>query len=127
MSGTNRPLVFIASPLAGDIETNIAYAQAAMLDSLERGEAPYVPHLLYPQVLEDTGDSRKMGMMAGKSVLRRCDLIAVYVDLGESAGMRSEITLATSLSIEIERRWIGFVDVDDDSDNPTRDTNVAEL
>jgi len=39
--------VFIASPLRGNIERNQDYATWCMRDSLKRGEAPFVPHLLF--------------------------------------------------------------------------------
>jgi hypothetical protein len=46
-------LVIIESPYAGDPDGNLAYARAALADSLARGEAPFASHLLYPQVLDD--------------------------------------------------------------------------
>lgn len=44
--------VFVASPYAGDVARNERYARACMVDSLARGEAPFVPHLLYTQLLD---------------------------------------------------------------------------
>lgn len=81
--------VIIESPYAGDVERNLRYARAAMLDCLGRGEAPYASHLLYPQVLDDTlsGD-RAAGIRAGLEWGGVADLIAVYTDLGISEGMR---------------------------------------
>ena len=38
--------VIVESPYAGDIETNVAYARAALRDCLSRGEAPIASHLL---------------------------------------------------------------------------------
>ena len=47
--------VILESPYAGDVETNLRNARAAMRDCLLRGEAPYASHLLYtqPGVLDD--------------------------------------------------------------------------
>jgi hypothetical protein len=42
-------LVIIESPYAGDVEPNVAYAKAAVLDCLSRGEAPYASHLFFTQ------------------------------------------------------------------------------
>ncbi|WP_456298617.1 DUF7768 domain-containing protein [Brevibacterium antiquum] len=39
----------LESPFAGDTPTNLAYARAAMHDSLMRGEAPFASHMLYTQ------------------------------------------------------------------------------
>lgn len=131
---SDRPVVFICSPFAGDIEANVAYAREAMLDSLARGEAPYAPHLLYPQVLDDNDTvGRRAGMNAGKTILARCDVLAVYLDRGESSGMRSEISFAVERGIAIDRRWIGQEieagqpsEVDDPDATP-RDGHVVDL
>lgn len=125
-------VVFIASPFAGDHATNVEYARAATLDSLRRGEAPYTPHLLYPQLFPIEGDDnspedRRLGMRAGKAVLARCDVLAVYEDLGVSTGMRSEITFASENGIRIERRRIGDVQIAVSDPEPTRASNVAKL
>lgn len=40
----SKPLVVIESPLKGSFRRNVAYAKAAMRDSLARGEAPYASH-----------------------------------------------------------------------------------
>jgi hypothetical protein len=70
LSATDTPLrrVILESPYAGDIERNVAYARAAMRDSLLRGEAPIASHLLYtqPGVLDDqVSDERRLGIEAG--------------------------------------------------------------
>src|SRR5690606_21487830 len=38
--------VIVESPYAGDVETHVAYARAALRDCLSRGEAPIASHLL---------------------------------------------------------------------------------
>jgi hypothetical protein len=84
------PLVIIESPFAGDIETHVAYARAAMRDSLNRGEAPIASHLLYtqPGVLRDeVPEERQWGIDAGLAWRRVADLTAFYVDHGWSRGM----------------------------------------
>lgn len=40
--------VIVESPYAGDVIRNVEYARAAMRDCLQRGEAPFASHLLYP-------------------------------------------------------------------------------
>lgn len=100
--------VFICSPLAGNIPLHTAYARECLRDSLFRGEYPFVPHLLYPQVLDDQDPSqRKLALIAGAHWLAKSQKLLVYEDLGISQGMRGEIQVANDLSIPIERRRIG--------------------
>jgi len=47
-------LVYICSPYAGDIETNIRFAKDACLYVAEHGCAPVAVHLIYPQILDDS-------------------------------------------------------------------------
>jgi hypothetical protein len=82
--------VIIESPYAGEIEANVAYARAAMRDSLNRGEAPIASHLLYtqPGILRDENtEERQWGIDAGLAWREAADLIAFYVDRGWSTGM----------------------------------------
>ena len=80
-----------------------------MLDCFDRGEAPYVSHLLYPRVLDDRIPlDRAAGMKAGELWQGICaragGRMVVYVDHGISAGMMSDIANARKLGMEIERR-----------------------
>ena len=100
--------VVIESPLAGNVERNLDYAKACLLDSLHRGEAPFASHLLYPQVLDDvTPEDRKLGMMAGFTWGEKAELVAVYEDLGISEGMEAGIAHAEGHGIPVERRKLG--------------------
>lgn len=100
-------LVVIESPYAGDVERNVAYARAAMKDSLARGEAPLASHLLYPGVLDDgIGNERALGIAAGLRLGSRCDSVAFYVDLGWSGGMRSALDHWHALGMAMEERTL---------------------
>jgi len=46
-----RPLVFICSPFAGDVERNLQNARLYCKYAVEQGAIPLAPHLLYPQFL----------------------------------------------------------------------------
>ena len=86
---------YIVSPFRGatpdDRRRNVAYAEACMLDSLARGEAPFAPHLLYPRVLADSMPlDRAAGREAGLAWLAVADVVAVYIDLGITEGMEAE-------------------------------------
>jgi len=104
---TVRPwrLVIIESPYAGNRELNIAYARAAMLDCLKRGEAPMVPHLLYTQVLDDNVIAeRALGIEAGTSWYYAAQACIVYEDFGISKGMSLGIIAAKKHVVPIEYR-----------------------
>lgn len=88
--GGGMTLAIIESPYAGDIEANVAYARAAMRDSLDRGEYPIASHLLYtqPGILRDeVPEERQLGIDAGLAWRKVADKAVFYVDRGWSAGM----------------------------------------
>lgn len=102
-----RPMrrIILESPYAGDIEANVRYAQKALKDSLDRGEAPLASHLLYPQVLDDTKpEERKLGIAVGFEWMGLADAMAVYTDHGISRGMKAAIDYAHVISLPVEYR-----------------------
>lgn len=73
-------LIYVASPYAGDIETNTQFAKKACRFVMNEGYAFFAPHLLYPQVLdEDNPDERQLGLNMGKEILGWCDELWVNV------------------------------------------------
>jgi len=105
--GEHRRRVIIESPYSGDVASNTAYARKAMADSLARGEAPLLSHLLYTQVLDDLDpDDRAAGMEAGWSWTPLAQAVAVYSDLGMTKGMQRGIDRAKAAGVRIERRWL---------------------
>ena len=101
-------LVIIESPYAGEIEANVAYARAAMRDSLERGEAPIASHLLYtqPGILRDeVPDERQWGIAAGLAWRKVAENAVFYTDRGLSRGMMEaqEIYRREGIPCEIRR------------------------
>lgn len=105
--------VIVESPYAGPDEQTIArnesYARAALSDCLARGESPFASHLLYtqPGVLDD-GDpyERERGILAGFAWGETAEAIAVYIDLGNTPGMKQGIIHYQRLGIPIEYRSI---------------------
>jgi hypothetical protein len=93
-----RLLVIIESPYAGEVDRNIRYAQAALRDSLGRGEAPLASHLLYTQVLD--------GIDAASEFYDVVDRVAVYEDLGISPGMKLGIERASEAGKPVTFRRI---------------------
>ncbi len=75
--------VFVCSPLSADdaegVARNQELAREHMLEVLRAGGAPMVPHLLYPQVLDDrVPEDRRLGLDAGLAWLLVCDEVWVW-------------------------------------------------
>jgi hypothetical protein len=104
--------VYIASPFRGssaeETRQNIVYARLCMLDSLERGEAPYLSHLLYTQAWSE--QRRSEGLAAGDAWREVADLVALYTDLGESGGMQRAVMSAVRQGIPTATRSVHWRD-----------------
>ena len=89
-----RPLVFLCSPLAGDIDGNTQNARQYAKFMVEQGAIPLAPHLLFPQFL-DEGDKaqRELGIFFGLVLLGKCEEIWVFGGFA-SKGMQMEIAKA---------------------------------
>jgi hypothetical protein len=100
--------IFIASPFAGNLwqrHLNRQYARKCLADALKRGEAPFAPHLLYPQCLDDNASQeRALGMAAGNEWLFVAEACVVYVDRGITAGMMADIDAAESAGLQVGYR-----------------------
>ncbi len=84
---------------------NDAYLKLCLLDSLNRGEAPFASHAFYPQVLDDDDRSqRELGIAAGLIWAEMADLTALYIDLGISEGMERGIAHANERHRNIVKR-----------------------
>ena len=69
---------------------------------MDKGYAPFAPHLLYPRFLDDNEpDERALGMAAGKAWLAVCDELWQW-GATISAGMAEEIALAHELGIPVK-------------------------
>ena len=90
---------------ADAVAENIAYAYAAMRDSLYRAEAPFASHLLYTQMLNDwDAVERDMGITAGLAIGEFATRTVVYEDLGISRGMQMGVGHALELGRPVEYR-----------------------
>ena len=100
---TEGKLVYIASPYAGDVEGNVAFAKAACRYAAAQGYTPVAVHLMYPQFLDDrVPKERETGLKMGRRVLAACEEIWLC---GErmSAGMKAEEAEAKRLGIPIRK------------------------
>lgn len=106
--------IIIESPFKGDklftIEANLRYAQRAMLHALSIGEAPFLSHLLYPQVVPETVFGRGLGIAAGLTISKHFRTVVFYMDHGLSGGMRNACDRYFAEGKEIVFRVIGSVD-----------------
>lgn len=86
-----RPLVYICSPLAGNIDGNMEKARHYCKFAVRSGAIPLAPHLLFPQFMDDTdSDERALAMFMNMVLLGKCDQLWVF---GKtiSEGMAAEI------------------------------------
>ena len=94
-------LVYICSPYAGDVESNVRFAKAACRYAMKQGCAPVAVHLLYPQILNDiVASERKAGIRMGLRVLASCEELWACGDI-ISHGMSCEIAKAGQLGIPV--------------------------
>jgi hypothetical protein len=96
-------IIYVASPYAGDIEKNTAFAKRACRHVMNEGHAFFAPHLLYPALLcDDVSAERQLGLNMGIAMLSRCDELWCYGD-HISQGMCLEIEEAVRLGIPVHR------------------------
>ena len=89
-----RPLVYICSPYAGQIEKNIENARKYSRIAADRGFLPVAPHLLFPQFLDDSlEEDRQLGIFMGLVMLTKCTELWVFGST-ISEGMAVEIDKA---------------------------------
>jgi len=94
--------VFICSPFAGDTERNTAIARQLCKQAIREGYAPFAPHLLYPQFLDDSvPEERALGIRLGHEFMSTCGQIWLYADAGITDGMRQDIVEAICLRIPV--------------------------
>ena len=90
-------LVYISSPLRGDVERNIQRARDYCAYAASCGVIPLAPHTIFTQYLDDEQpEQREQGLRMGRDLMWRCDDLWV-VGSTISSGMREEIELAKKL------------------------------
>ena len=89
-----RPIVYICSPYAGEIEKNVKAAQEYSRFAVEKGYIPIAPLLLFPQFLNDANPKeRQLGLFFGNALMSKCSEVWVFGSR-ISAGMEAEINRA---------------------------------
>lgn len=89
-----KPLVYICSPYAGDIEGNIKRACNFCRFALEENCIPIAPHLMFPQFMDDTNpEERELAIFMNIVLMGKCSEVWVLGDT-ISGGMKREIDKA---------------------------------
>lgn len=97
----NKRLVYISSPLRGDIASNIKRAHEYCAYAASCGVIPLAPHAIFTSFLDDNHpEQRKQGLDMGLALLKRCDEIWIMGSVA-SEGMQNEITFAKKLHVPI--------------------------
>lgn len=97
------PLVYVCSPYAGDIETNVKNAKRYSRFAVDENAIPVTPHLLYPQFMDDGNEAeRDMAMHFNYVLLGKCTEVWVFGGV-ISRGMAREIGVAKKRRMKI--RW----------------------
>lgn len=89
-----KPVVYVCSPYAGDVENNTIKAREYCRFAVEQNCIPLAPHLLLPQFMDDDNpQERELAMFMNKVILSKCKELWVF---GEtvSKGMAVEIETA---------------------------------
>jgi hypothetical protein len=96
-----RPIVYICSPYAGDIEVNTENARRYCRMAVNSGYIPIAPHLLFPQFMnDDIPRERELAMFFGNVLMSKCAEVWVLGDR-ISPGMKEEIRRAERKNYKI--------------------------
>lgn len=96
-----RPIVYICSPLAGDVENNQERARTYCRFAVDSGCIPVAPHIYFTQFMDDgKPDERNLAMFMGIVFLTKCAQVWVF---GEriSKGMKMELQKARCKGIPV--------------------------
>ena len=76
-----RPVVYICSPLSGDIDANQEAARRYCRYAVDSGYVPLAPHLLFPQFMDDNNKKeRDLAMFMDIVLLTKCAELWVFGD-----------------------------------------------
>lgn len=96
-----KPLVFICSPFAGDMQRNIQRARGYSRFAVQNNYIPIAPHLLFPQFIDDNDKSeRSLGIFMGLVLMSKCNEVWVFGSR-VSSGMATEIKKAKQRRLPI--------------------------
>lgn len=95
IKAVHRPLVYVCSPYAGDVGNNVINARKYSRFTVEQNGIPVVPHLMYPQFMnDDDKEERELAMHFNYVLLGKCSELWVFGGV-ISKGMADEIRIAS--------------------------------
>lgn len=106
-----KKLVYICSPLRGNIKRNIAHAREYCELTMQHypDVIPIAPHIYFTQFLDDTIPAeRSKGMEAGLVLLEKCDEVWVFGINYPSEGMEREIEYAKAHGIPVRDGYLAL-------------------
>lgn len=97
-----QKLIYVCSPVKGDVEANIAKAKEHCKTILIMGHIPLAPHVAFSGILnDDVPQERETALSIGLELVKRCDEVWVFVER-ISEGMRGEIELAKEIGVPVK-------------------------
>lgn len=91
--------VFICSPMKGDVEKNLKLAKFAARVLINSGYIPVVPHLYFPQFLDDNDQYERIkGIKMGVELMKECDRVWI-IGTTITNGMEYEINEAKKAKV----------------------------
>lgn len=98
-----KSLIYVCSPLRGDIERNIQRAIGYSRFVYSEGGIPLAPHAIFTQFLDDNiPKEREAGIELGLQLLSRCDELWAFGSK-LSTGMAVEMATAKTLGLIVRR------------------------
>ena len=96
-----KPLVYICSPFAGDVDRNLMKARAYSQFAVSKNAIPIAPHLLFPQFMEDSDKrEREKALFMGLVLMSKCQEVWCFGSR-ISSGMSLELAKAKKRGTKI--------------------------
>ena len=97
-----RNIIYVCSPLSGDIDKNQQKACEYCKFVVEKGHIPMAVHLMFPRFMNDNNNvDRTKAITMGLDILSRCDELWCFGD-EVSEGMLKELDFAQKHMIRIK-------------------------
>lgn len=94
-----RPIVYVCSPFAGDMDGNMRKARRYCRFAVNQGAIPIAPHLFFPQFMKEETE-RGIAMQMNLVLLAHCRELWVFGST-VSEGMAAEIARARQKKITV--------------------------
>lgn len=96
-----KPLVFVCSPFAGNMERNTERARGYCRFAVSENYIPIAPHLLFPQFMDESDPvQRSLGIFFGLVLMSKCQEVWVF-GRRMTRGMAVEIAKAKERGLPI--------------------------